>query len=318
MIVIISSPDDTHTQCVARALIEQGHEPFLLDFSHFTEQSSIKLRFSGEHSDFAFHDHAWGDIDLADVRVVWWRRPQQFRIPAEVSTPQHQMFAVTEARELFGGLPGLLDAYWMNVPERDDLAHRKVFQLKAAQRLGIEMPDTLITNSPDSAREFIDKHGAGSTVFKPFSGTPQAWRETRVIGDEEFSALESVRYAPVIFQDYVRGNDIRVTVVGTRLFAAEIDIGTGDYPIDFRMNYDSLRMNSLRLPQTVENDIRALMDYLGLVYGAIDFRKTPDDQFVFLEINPAGQWLFVEHHTKQPITEAVASTLLELNQHVRE
>lgn len=315
MILIISHPGDVHTQEVTRLLVARGHEPFLLDFSHFTASSSIKLNFEGRRGEFLFHDDAWGDLDLATVRSVWWRRPQPFRIAPEVAEPQEQMFAMAEAREVFGGLSGLLDAYWMNVPERDDLAHRKVFQLRMAQRIGIQMPDTLVTNAPEAAREFIDKHGQRGTVFKAFSGTPQAWRETRLIGDAEMEMLDSVRYSPLIFQQYIEGRDIRVTVVGSHVFAAEIDIDSGDYPVDFRMNYETLRMAPIDLPADVEEGIRELMAGLGLVYGAIDFRRTADGRFVFLEINPAGQWLFVQQHTNQPITEAVADTLLELDQH---
>lgn len=315
MILIISHPSDAHTQQVTRVLVERGVEPFLLDFSHFTSQSSIKLNFEGNFCEFVFHDNAWGKVDFKTVKSVWWRRPQQFCIPSEILDPHHRMFAMSEARELFGGLSGFLDAYWMNVPERDDLAHRKVFQLRLAQKLGMNLPDTLITNSPEAAREFIGRHGAQVTVFKAFSGTPQAWRETRLIGDLELSQLEAIRYAPVIFQKYIKGSDIRVTVVGEYLYAAEIDIGSGDYPVDFRMNYENLRMKVIDLPKDIENTIRSLMTKLGLVYGAIDFKRTPEDQFIFLEINPAGQWLFVEHHTGQPITKAVADTLYALDRH---
>lgn len=114
-------------------------------------------------------------------------------------------------------------------------------------------------------------------------------------------------------ESYVPGVDVRVTVVGDEMFAADIDIGAGEYPVDFRMNYESLRIRPLELPDPVRHDIRALMASLGLMYGAIDFRRTPEGQYVFLEINPAGRWLFVEQHTRQPITEAMADALIALD-----
>ena len=311
MILIISHSSDVHTQQVARALERRGHTPFLLDFSRFPSKSSIRFDFGRRH-DKQLHDAEWGDADLCQVRAVWWRRPQPFDIPQEMAHPLYRMFATAEAREVFGGLSGLLDAQWINVPERDDLAHRKVFQLRTAERLGLALPDTLVTTSPEAAREFIYRPGANGTVFKAFSGTPQAWRETRLVGEAELAHLDAVRLAPVIFQAYVPGVDVRVTVIGEQMFAADIDIGSGDYPVDFRMNYENLRIRPLALPDAVERDIRALMASLGLVYGAIDFRRTPEGQYVFLEINPAGQWLFVEQHTRQPITEAMADALVGL------
>ena len=312
MILIISHPGDAHTQQVARALQRRGHLPLLLDFSRFPSKSSIRLDFGRSHTKY-LQDAEWGDVDLCEVRSVWWRRPQPFDIPQGITHPLYRMFAVAEARELFGGLSGLLDALWINVPERDDLAHRKVFQLRTAERLGMALPDTLVTTSPEAAREFVQRRGGAHTVVKAFSGTPQAWRETRLIGEAELAQLDTVRFAPVIFQAYVPGVDVRVTVIGEQIFAADIDIGEGDYPVDFRMNYESIRMRPVTLPSSVQRNIRALMTSLGLIYGAIDFRRTPDGQYVFLEINPAGQWLFVEQHTGQPITDAVANALIALD-----
>jgi glutathione synthase/RimK-type ligase-like ATP-grasp enzyme len=63
------------------------------------------------------------------------------------------------------------------------------------------------------------------------------------------------------------------------------------------------------LPDSVVAGLRRLMNTLGLVYGAIDLRLTPEGKYVFLEVNPAGQWLFVEQATQQPISDAIAGVL---------
>ena len=72
----------------------------------------------------------------------------------------------------------------------------------------------------------------------------------------------------------------------------------------------SARMEAVELPEDVIARLRNLMKRLGLVYGAIDMRLTPDGRYVFLEINPAGQWLFVEQQTGQPITKSLVRLLL--------
>ena len=43
--------------------------------------------------------------------------------------------------------------------------------------------------------------------------------------------------------------------------------------------------------------------------GAFDLRRRDDGVHVFLEVNPAGQWLYVEEATGLPITAAVARLL---------
>jgi len=103
-----------------------------------------------------------------------------------------------------------------------------------------------------------------------------------------------------------------VTVVGRKVFAAEIDTSGGSYADDFRMNQD-VTIRPTTLPPATIDAIHALMARLGLVYGALDFRRQPDGRLRFLEINPAGQFLFVEEQTGQPIARSVAETLLHLD-----
>ena len=124
--------------------------------------------------------------------------------------------------------------------------------------------------------------------------------------------LEQVRHAPVIFQEYVEALvDLRVTVVGREIFPAAIHSQETAYPIDFRIDISRARIESTTLPEQVSNRLLALMDRLGLSYGAIDMRLTPDGRHVFLEINPAGQWLFIERATNQPMAAALARLLSE-------
>ena len=76
------------------------------------------------------------------------------------------------------------------------------------------------------------------------------------------------------------------------------------------MRMDIATIRAHVLPDDVLDKLRQLMSILRLVYGAIDMRLTPDGEYVFLEVNPAGQWQFVEERTAQPITDALASYLL--------
>jgi D-alanine-D-alanine ligase-like ATP-grasp enzyme len=118
----------------------------------------------------------------------------------------------------------------------------------------------------------------------------------------------------VTFQEYVPGVDLRVTVVGDQVFTAEIDATATSYPVDMRMVLDEAAMRPAGLPAAVEKSLLALTQRLGLTFGAADLRRRPDGRHVFLELNPAGQWLFVEARTGQPITSAVAGLLARLDQ----
>ena len=117
----------------------------------------------------------------------------------------------------------------------------------------------------------------------------------------------------MIFQEYVAADaDIRVTAVGETFFATSINATRGGYDVDYRMDLAGASFTPTDLPPETERGLRALMKRLGLVYGAIDLRRTRDGD-VFLEINPAGEWHFVEDRTGQPITETVARLLITLD-----
>jgi glutathione synthase/RimK-type ligase-like ATP-grasp enzyme len=136
------------------------------------------------------------------------------------------------------------------------------------------------------------------------------WRETRLLREEDIAHLETVRLAPVIFQEYVPAEvDLRITVVGDRLFPAAIYSQSTDYPVDFRMSLGQAAVSTAVLPQEIDMKLRELINRLGLLYGAIDMRRTPSGEHVFLEVNTAGEFLFIEERTGQEITKALADLL---------
>jgi len=311
MILIISSERDSHSMAVLDGLARVGAKAKLLDLSSFPERMQLSLTYHvGNPPDHRIRNGVNADLVLADCGVVWWRRPQSFQIHPEITNAAYRDFALSEAQEAFAGLWLTLDVFWVNQPIRDQAAARKVYQLRVAQDVGLETPVTLVTNSPEDARAFVRAHGPDRTIYKAFSATAQHWRETRLLKPEELELFDNVKFAPLIFQEYVPARvDLRITMMGEDVFAAAIHSQETSYAVDFRMDMDAGRVEAFELPSSVVERLHALMDRLGLVYGAIDMRLTPDGRYVFLEINPAGQWLFVEHRTGQPMTEAFVRLL---------
>lgn len=310
-VLIVATEEDVHTTAVVEQLRARGGQVAVADLSRFPQRADMSLGFTccGDR-DLSLR---MGDdpLDLADVDAIWWRRPQQPLVDPAIHRDTHRMFAANEVQEALSGLWHALDVFWVNDPARDHVAHRKVGQLRVAQEVGLRLPDTLITNNPDRARRFIDRRGYTQVIYKAFSALPEEWRETRLLRPEELALLDNVRYAPVIFQEYVEAvYDLRVTVVGEQVFAAAIHSQETSYPVDFRMDMANARVEAVDLPEEVCDKLLALMARMGLVYGAIDLRLRPDGEYVFLEINPAGQFLFIEQETQQPIAAAIAQTLL--------
>jgi hypothetical protein len=307
VILVLSLPDDAHARAVLGFLHQRGEESgstigtptngsVAIGF-HDRDPPSLTLRFGTE------------PLDLVGVSATWWRRPQAPSLGA-IGDPNARWFAASEWSEVLAGLWLLLGGRWMNEPALDERASHKPYQLRVAAEVGLVVPKTLMTSDPGAARAFVDEVGLERTIFKTFAATQTVWRETRLVREPEVELLDAVRLAPDIFQEYGEADaDVRVTVVGHEIFAVAIDARGTDYSLDFRMSLGQTRTSPAILPRGVVRKVRALMKRLGLAYGAIDMRRTPSGEYVFLEINPAGEFLFAQDHGGQPIAEAVATWL---------
>jgi glutathione synthase/RimK-type ligase-like ATP-grasp enzyme len=310
VIVVVSHPDDPHAARVLDVLRRAGHETLLLDLSDLPERATLTFDYAPDGAPRLAFRRNGSTIDLSRARSAWWRRPQAPELTAVAGDTNVLAFVHNEWHEAIHGLYQLLDVPWMNRPAVDEVASRKALQLRVARELGLRTPRTLVTSDADEARRFIGEQGVGRTIFKTFSCTHQVWRETRLVRDAELGMLDQLRYAPVIFQELIPADaDLRVTVVGDRIFPAAIDSRGTDYEVDFRMSLGQSRTEPCTLPREIEERLFAFMQRLGLVYGAIDLRRTPDGEHVFLEVNTGGEFLFIEDRTGQPIAEAVAEWL---------
>jgi glutathione synthase/RimK-type ligase-like ATP-grasp enzyme len=312
VILILSHPGDDHAAGVLSVLAGRRHPAAILDLSRFPARASLSQCFDGHGAQVSFVSEG-SRLDLTSCHAAWWRRPQPYTLHQDLD-PATAGFAYTECHEAFSGALALLDATWVNEPHVDERAHHKPLQLAVAQRVGLTIPRTLITNDPDDARRFADELGPGRTIYKTFVASEAHWRETRVLHPEEVDMLDSLSLAPAIFQELVPAEaDLRVTMVGDEVFATAIRADRGGYTLDYRLDMTAASFEPTQLPEPVTDRLRALMRELGLVYGAIDLRRTEDARYIFLEVNPAGEWRFVEERTAQPITVAMADLLARLD-----
>lgn len=310
-ILVVSHTGDDHLEPVVGALKRLGHEPVVFDLAGYPTTTAIALSYGDGDGDPMWLELTDGRmIDLSRCRSAWWRRPLPFTMDPAITDPGAAGWAYNECHEAISGLWSALDVTWVNPPQATEAAMMKSWQLRVAAAVGLEIPRTLITNSPREARDFVDAVGVRRTVYKAFSATVENWRETRVLEPGELDVIDAVRYAPVIFQEFVPAEvDLRVTLVGDEVYPAAVHSQDLEYTVDFRMHLDEVRMEPTTLPGPVVAALYRLLDRMGLRYGAVDLRRTPDGRYVFLEINPAGQWIFVEEKTGQPMTDAMARLL---------
>lgn len=316
-ILIITEAEDIHALAVAEALALRGADATVWATSDFPTRSEETLHFDGKSQSSLRIEGT--DVSLQDplFDVVWRRRPA-FVIDPDIH-PADRAFAEGECgifrRSFFSFLsPG---AFWINPLQGVVKAGSKMLQHQAAANVGLRMPETLYTNSPQEVRAFLHrKHG--KVVYKPF--LPTGWSDgarqwmpyTSRISAESL-ADETLRLTPGIFQELVpKAYEIRLTMMGHRAFAAKVfsqETATGQ--VDWRKAYRELRFEPVRVPAVIEEKCVALLEELGLVFGCFDFVVDPDGEYVFLEVNEMGQFLFVERYCGLPLLDAFVAFLLQ-------
>ncbi|MEU7524269.1 ATP-grasp ribosomal peptide maturase [Saccharothrix sp. NPDC042600] len=253
-----------------------------------------------------------GRLDLDAVRSVWYRSPEAYRMPPEMN-PSEAHHARVEAKYGLGGVLASSPVLWCNHPSKVADAAYKPIQLALARRCGLLVPETLITNDKAAVREFA---AAGPTVTKLVGGMAldeQGVRKnvyTRLLTDDDLIDLRGVEHTTHLFQRWVdKDREARVIVIGEHITAAAITAHSPAARTDYRTDYRALSFDLVEAPPDVLTGIRELMKEFGLLYGALDFVITPSGDWVLLEINPTGQYGFIEGATGAPLTAQLADLL---------
>lgn len=311
MILVVSFQDNPHV----RAVLDHVHRPVtVFDVADYPSRTGLQVRFGVDGHDDGPIDRialtvGAEELDLATVGAVWYRRERPMGLDPALTDETARLFAWSESHEALTGIWQATECFWMNPPAADDAGQRKIRQLQVARRVGLSVPETLVTNDPDAARAFVEPRLEDGVIRKAFRNLAEAPRATAMVTRADLARIDAVRYAPVTFQSFVPAEvDLRVLVVEQEVFACSIR-SEPEYRTDYRGGIGSAEMAAYDLPDDVAERLLDLHARLGLVYGASDFRVTPDGEHVFLEVNPAGEYLFATERTGLPVPQAIAACL---------
>lgn len=302
-VLILSYPDDVHYQAVDWALRRIGLSTALLFGNCFPQDDVQTLLIDDEGVSYERDGPAGERLDLLSATVVWNRRATWPIVSPDLS-PVDQRAAAREAEMFVDGARSIAASTqrWINPPDRELVASRKPYQLDVARRLGFRIPRTLMSNDPERIRRFFEEASA-DVLMKPFH--PMQWKQ----GEEEYLQFASkldfadipdpsdLRFTSQIFQEYVdKSYELRVFWFGGRILAFKLHSQESEQTrTDWRVSTDgSLRPEPYALPERVEEAIARYMGHMGLEYGALDFIVDRSGDYVFLECNVAGQFLFLE------------------------
>jgi len=314
-LLIICQDLDPHVDVMISHLKDRDIRPFRLHTQDLQTNLDVEIRPDVPDGQWRWRLEGAGDA-ITDIEVgSVWNRRTLFRRDPDL-TPDEAEFAEMESREVMAGLYRMTEAFWVNHPDKIRRAESKPDHMKIAAELGLQIPRTLLTNSADAARAFFDACG-GQVVFKVMVPGRLGAKDslgiyTSLVTKEQLDDDIAIRRTPCFFQEYLpKVSDIRVTVIGERTFAVEIS--SQDDPagvVDWRMgSLANMPHSAHQLPDPIEQKCHALLRHYGLNYGAIDFVLTAEGEYVFLEINPSGQFSWIEGMTKLPLFDTLADLL---------
>ena len=310
MILIISYMNDWHSKAVRWSLAQCGVECEEVDSYYLPSTLRMTLEIDAVPTPrfrycLGSPTQSLLDLRLADIRVAWMRRLNDSDFDySDVHTLDRGIVkreCGAFLRNLYASIQksGCVCINDENLSKRID---NKAVQLLFARDAGLTIPSTIISNDSTEVEEFAARHG-GSVIVKPFFQELWEDEDGRAIQLASMASLEQIRgngkaisLCPYIYQEAVPKNyELRIVVMGDQIYAIRIDSQANEGTrVDWRADSASCSLSQVHIPPEVGERILQFMRLCGIQFGSLDFVVTPKGEYVFLEINEQGQFLWVE------------------------
>ncbi len=194
--------------------------------------------------------------------------------------------------------------------------------LNKATGVGLNVPPTIYTSEKNVLHSFLIEHER--VITKPIGEVTVFFRKKNSYGmHTKLFDLEKLYKLPdkfgiSLFQKYIEKlYEVRVFIIQNKIYSMAIFSQSNQKTkVDFR-NYDSetpTRKVPYNLPEDVKNKLINLMTNIGLNTGSIDIIVDPEGDYYFLEVNPVGQFGFLQEHTNYNIYREIAQFLINKNE----
>jgi glutathione synthase/RimK-type ligase-like ATP-grasp enzyme len=299
-VLILGNASDAHATHVYQALERSGVSTAYWNTATFPTQMQIAWSPVTQEGELTLVGGK--RLALHDIRSVFWRSFTGVKIPT-LPHDSVQRVAQNDSMSTMRSLLQLPSIHWVNSWQAYQFHKEKPLQLSCVHRLGVKIPDTLVTNDPIQVQTFVQRHP--KTIFKPVYGGAHTQRVAPEHLQPDRLKL-SLKVAPVTLQELIPGTNVRAYVIADTVYAAEIR----SPEIDFREDEDAILI-PLDLPEQICKQSIAIARALFLEWTAIDWRLTSAGEYVFLEANPSPMFIHFEQQTGFPVTEKLIQLLTQ-------
>lgn len=317
-VLVITNKDDITVDFVIKELQKRGITYYRLNTEDIPNK--IYVNFNINTATYELFDGIKQiTINLLEFDSVYYRRPLLNNLYyIDGINMQERNYLRSELAFVLEGIYKILkDKFWLNNIYDIREAENKIYQLQLAQEVGFLVPQSLISNQIGKVNQFKTSIG-DECIVKPIKSgnvngesTPKAIFTTK-INDEHFEDIERIEAFPIYIQNNIHKQyDLRIIVIGTEIYAAQIHSQVSkSSEIDWRKGSDILEHRVHNLPENIKKMCIELTKRLNLNYSAIDMVVDRQGQYVFLEINPNGQWAWIENRLGFPLAEKIVDLLI--------
>lgn len=319
MIIILTNKDDVTVDFIVRELRNQNKKYYRLNTEDIPDK--VKICFSFRENKFWIFDLKKNiQIDLDEISSVYFRRARVSDLrEIDLINDRERNYLRGELAFVLEGLYKLLEnKYWLNNVYRIREAENKIYQIQIAKKVGVIVPESIITNIAQEAKFFIEKNNQ-DCVIKPIksgSVSDNSGSEiifTSSIKKKTMTDEERIAAFPIYLQENIHKQyDLRCIVVGEHVYCAQIDSQCDEEgKIDWRKSRKYLNHSIHKLPLEIERKCIEITKRLGLNYSAIDLILDKSGKYTFLECNPNGQWAWLQIRLGFPISRDIVKMLIE-------
>nr|MCW3104374.1 MvdC family ATP-grasp ribosomal peptide maturase [Bacteroidota bacterium] len=318
MILLLTHTEDFYTvDLVKESLRKKGMNSIRIDLDAFPERFFITEMISDQGKSFELRS---GDqrLHLNTVQGVWLRKYFAPKISQEIE-PEFRDGCFRESKavmdillQVLGELP-CIDPF-----EVIQKANNKFYQLETAKASGIRIPKTLITNDPEQLKIFYENAGPDiiAKMLTQLSTSMQGasyFMYTSMVGPEHMEDADTLKNCPMVFQEHIaKQYELRIIYVDGHFFTGKVNAsGSKLGKTDWRKSTpDEVKWEHYTLPEGLRQQLSDFMKKIGLIYGAIDMICSAEGEYVFLEVNPTGEWGMLQRDLGLAVSDAIAQALV--------